>query len=270
MPAASATFIRGRSILAILALPMALAGCTATSSKPPASAESVRLYENKQFERAYEQSTAKANDRDLDFAQRQQAQLVAGLSAYELDRYDEAKRLLGPLTTSADRKLGGQAAAGLGLAHIATQNYDRAVEYLNQAGRQLEGDEGARANLFAGDCNAVLGRVQPARTAYQLALAQAKDQTLYTQIQRKLSTEGYTVQLGAFSKRENADRAAASFAATAKRAGLPPPTVVVDTVARGRTLYVVQTGRFKSLNEAQSAKSRLGTDSVVRELRAGQ
>ncbi|HVZ93925.1 MAG TPA: SPOR domain-containing protein [Phycisphaerales bacterium] len=250
--------------LVVLGAAIFLGGC-GTSSRSSAPPESVGLYQSRQFEAAYSSGQNEMNS-GRDFAARQRGQLMAGLSAYELKRYPEAKSLLGSLTTSEDAKLAGQAAAGLGLAYIATDDYARAAEYLVDASRKLEGDEAARAAMFAGDCHALLGRIESAKSMYRAAQSSVSDSSLAAQIQKRLSLDGFTVQVGAYSQKTNADRIMAGLKPRAKSLGLPEPKLVLEPDATGRTLYLVQLGRFKSLMEAQAAKNKLGREGVIRQV----
>jgi tetratricopeptide (TPR) repeat protein len=243
-----------------------LGGCQSQSKPNDSAQEAVGLYESKQYGPAYEQGKRGMDDTESDLNSRQHARLIAGLSANEMKRYAEARQLLGPLTTSDDTELAGHAAAGMGLAYIGAEDYSSASRYLSQGGRQLKGDEAARAFMFAGDCDTLLGRVTPARNNYQSALGLAKDPALYAQIQKKLNTEGFTVQVGAYTNKANADRTLAGLRSRTPALGLPAPTMMVDRDATGRTLYLVQVGRFAKLDDARTAMAKLGREAVVRQV----
>lgn len=243
--------------LVLLAAVIALGGCGQSAQ----TRRALEMYESRQYAEALREGEAAA--RSTRPPERDRASLIAGMSAYELKKYPEAERWLRPLTSNADREIAGRALATLGLIGVAREKYSAAAIDLASAGRRLRGDESARAWFFAGECHAILGRLDQARQSYNAALAVAQSQPLRSRIQARLSSAGYTLQVGAFSSRANADRAASAARARASSAGLAAPMIVAIPDATGRTIYLVHVGRFNSREEAVKARARFGSDAIV-------
>ncbi len=195
------------------------------------------------------------------------AALIAGMSAYELKKYPEAERWLRPASRSTDREIAGRALATLGLVNVARERYSTAAIDFSSAGRRLTADEAARAHFLAGECYSILGRLDAAQRAYALAGSLAKDASTRSRAANRMTATGYTLQIGAFSNRANADRTAATGAARAAAAALPAPAIVATPDATGRTIYLVQIGRFTTKEDAAIAKSKLQGDAVIVQMR---
>jgi tetratricopeptide (TPR) repeat protein len=262
MIAATRTYARPRLVTAwaALALVVAAVGCSGGASK-----RALDHYHEGRYAEALREGEQGAQTASPPESER--AALVAGMSAYELKRYAEAQRWLRLASLSADSTIGGRASATLGLVHVAQDRYSTAAIDLSAAGRRLEGDEAARAHYFAGECSSILGRLDAAKRSYEQARSLAQDPSLRMRISNRLRDSGYTLQLGAFSNRANADRALAAGASRAAKAGLPTPTITATPDVTGRTVYLVQTGRFTTKEEALAARARLGGDAVVVQMR---
>lgn len=196
----------------------------------------------------------------------EQARLIAGLSAHALKREADTRRWLTPLLASKDREISGRASAGLGLLEQEKSNHGRAAELLGAAAAQLDEDDGARAGYHAGESLNALGRANSARLQYEGALAKAKDTRLRNQIQMRLDTVrpgGFTVQIGAFGSRANADKAMRSAAPTAARFNLGQPTITERLGPGGKPVYVVQVGRFVTRDQAAAAQRNFGGATVA-------
>lgn len=256
----------GRVFALVAACAAALAAGCQSTRRAESSAGAASLYESRRYAEAYEEGKRGMDDADADLVSRQRSRLFAGLAANELKNYAEAKRLLGPLTASDEASIAGRAAAGLGLAYIGTEDYRRAAESFAQAAPRLQGDEAARAWMFAGDCRSLAGQVNEARIAHQSALNAARDPALRTQIQQKLAFGAFTVQVGAFSNRSNAEKALANLQSRAGGLGLGAPAIRAETNAVGKTIHAVQIGRFSTIAEAQAARAKIGGDAVVRQV----
>lgn len=188
--------------------------------------------------------------------------LIAGLASHALKEYSEAERLLTPLTSSRDSAIAGRAEAALGLIAVEQKQHEKAVGLLTSASRKLSGDEAARAAMKAGDCLMTLGRQTQARTQYTLAASMAVSPELKKAVADRQDSGNYTVQVGVFNSRVNAQRAVREIQAAAEGLGLQP-RIVERTDDRGRPTFVVQVGRFTSRQQAQQAKNRLGTGFMV-------
>ncbi len=237
-----------------------LAACSGGGSK-----RALELYQQRQYPEALregEQVAQSAKPPESD-----KAALIAGMSAYELKKYTEAERWLRPASRSSDPQIAGRASATMGLVNAARERYSPAAIDFSAAGRRLEGDEAARAHFFAGECYSILGRLDAAKRSYDQAKAAAQDPALRSRVSNRVNASGYTLQLGAFSNRANADKMLASASQRASKSGLASPTIIATPDATGRTIYLVQVGRFTTKEEAAVAKSRVGGDAVVVRMR---
>ncbi|MBX3357650.1 MAG: tetratricopeptide repeat protein [Phycisphaeraceae bacterium] len=195
--------------------------------------------------------------------ERETALLVQGMSAHAMGRMDEAERILKPLTTNADREIAGRAQATLGLIAKSRGQHTKAGELLADASGDLSGDFAAQAALRAGDSLAAAGQNTAAKTQYQSGLAEAQSTVLKKAIQSRLETGAFTVQLGVFVDRRNADRAAAAVAGRTSTAGLGRATVWKRAGSNGKTEYVVSAGRYDVRFQASAAQQRLGQGIVA-------
>ncbi len=186
-------------------------------------------YEAGLYASAFTKATREAEDSSG--SRRERAALIAGMSAHALDRNDEAERWVGPLTASQDREIAGRASATLGLIEQKRGRHARAVQLLQDAAGKLSGDEAARARAAA----AISSRAMEGGSVASLPSATPRG-----------SLGPYTLQLGAFSNRGNADGMARTAGDAARRAGLGEPQVTIDQDSKGRSLWVVRVGSFPS------------------------
>jgi tetratricopeptide (TPR) repeat protein len=246
--------------LVLLAIGLVLPGCSGKSSK-----RALDLYQQGQYPEALREGEQVAQTGKPPESDR--AALVAGMSAFELKKYEEAERWLRPASRSSDPLIAGRASATMGFVNVARERYSTAAIDFSSAGRRLQGDEAARAHFFAGECYSILGRLDAAERSYAQARSLAKDTGLRARVGNRQSSTGYTLQLGAFANRANADKTMSLGTQRASRAGLSPPTIVATPDAAGRTIYLVQVGKFTTKEEAAAAKSKLGGDAVVVQMR---
>ncbi len=265
----------GWFILGVLALVAFLGGCAsnqATSNNYNAQFASGRYSE------AYENSSKvalsmKAIDRD-------QASLVAGLSARALGRKDDAKHWLTPLTFNADPAITGKACVALGaIAHEEGRNKE-AADLFTKAGNRLSGDDAAHALMCAGDSLTALRKPAEATEMYEQAKAKVvNDQQLRVEIGDRLAgarsasapkassskpipakgTIGgrYTVQTGAFSTLKKAKTEAKKYVSQGSTKAIP------ITDSSGKKLYAVQVGRFSTKQDAEMVRRSVGHGAIV-------
>lgn len=249
------TTVRSIAAASILAL---LGACNHAG---PRYQSATQAYEAKDYSASLEMATKDAGRSHG--SKQDQAALIAGMSAHALKNTSEAHRWLDPLTKSEDPVIAGRAAAELGLLESEAGHHEAAVKYYDTASLKLSGDEQAHAEFMAGESYTALGRTDMARLSYRRAMATATDAGLKSQIESRLSLAGYTLQVGAFADRINAERAASKVLPTASKLGLDQPRVVPRTGANGRTLYAVQVGSFKDKTQADQARNRFGPTAVV-------
>ncbi len=235
-----------------------LGGCQ-SSGPPPIRA--IDAYEGGDYPRAYRLATEQYNDAGGSAADR--SALVAGLSAHAMGRTRDAERWLDPLRSSGTPGVAGRAGATVGLIALSRGDYERASALLERSTRRLEGEASARAHYHAAEAFALGGRPETARLHLRLALAQSLDPDLRTAARDRLDNRAYTVQLGAFSSIENAQRSAQEVGAAVRAVGLDAPLIVEHRSAAGRTLYLVQAGTFATRAEAERVRVQLRRNSVV-------
>lgn len=196
-------------------------------------------------------------------ARQEEAELIAGMSARNLNKLPEAERHLKPLTTSADKAIAGRASAEMGIIEAQRGHHEASLRYFDDAGDKLEGDDAARAMFQAGESAMAAGRTEMARLQYRRALERTSDPTLRNTIESRLSLKGFTLQVGAFASRINADKAVTKAMPVAQRLKIEAPRVLTRVGPNGRDLFVVQMGTFTSERDAQMACKRAGAGVVV-------
>lgn len=242
---------------------LAITGCASGSrSGSRAAPDYLTSYTSRDYASAYDQAAAAAGSSSG--AARDEAALVAGLSAHALERPDEAERWLSPLRDHADAGVSGRASATLGLIEQSRGNHEQAVGLLTAASDKLAGDEAARAALFAGDSYAAMGQPEQARAQYARAQSLVRtDASIKEMIAERQRGGTYTVQLGAFASKKNAQTQASKTQAAASKLGLGAPRVVQHRDTKGRQLYAVRVGRFSTAQQAQEAMGKLGMGGIV-------
>lgn len=247
-----------------------LLGACSSSQKAP-QADYRELYNQHQYAEAYK--AALQAETEGSSVQKEQAALIAGLSAAALGKNDEAQKILRPLLSSGDQTVSGKAAAQLGLIAYQEDRHAEASDLLTQASSKLTGDEAARASLYAGDALRAQGRSSEARASYERAQSQVQnDSTLKVLISDRLAavtgnqavgTGPYTVQLGAFSSFQRAQVQADRYRTRAQSAGFPSPRIVQTTSQKGAKVYAVRVGRFQNRGAAEVVQRKLGADAQI-------
>ncbi len=211
----------------------------------PSDGSAAGDYEAGLYASAYTKATKEAGA--TSGARHERAALIAGMSAHALDRNADAEHWLGPLTMSKDKEIAGRASATLGLIEQERGRHARAAQLLNEAADKLSGDEAYRARSAAAmSSRAMEGGGSGGRIA------------------GPAGTLGpFTLQLGAFSSRANADKMASTSSASARRAGLGEPQVSVDQDSKGRSLWVVRVGSFPSRAAAMRGQRTFSKSVVV-------
>jgi cell division septation protein DedD len=223
-----------------------LAGCESTTHV--ANLEQAREhYDGQNYTMAYLRSKEAANAAPAG-AKRDEAMYLAGLSAAQVGKDDEATQYLEKAMRSDNPAIVGRAASQLGLLQLANHRpreaaslFARAASNLDGHAAQLAAQHAARAWHDAGD---------EAEAAKWRAIGWP---------QRYGGTgTAFSVQIGAFLDRNHAEVAARSVRTDAARAGLDPVRIVPTHDERGRSLYLVQLGRFASRSAADHARQELG------------
>lgn len=191
--------------------------------------------------------------------QAEEAAYYAGLSAHQLNDLPTAHRYLNVAGNSDDHKLAGQAWGEMAVVYAQQRNYDLSARSALRAADLLTGEEKANALFRAGASLQKLGnRMDQARDCLTQARKLTQDRALAQKIDEQLAMVGYTIQVGAYSTEDGARKAAQQLAATSGRLRLGTPQVLHSTDARGRSMYLVQIGRFASDADAQQQRRQLG------------
>ncbi len=243
-------------------------GCGSASKGAAANPNYIQDYEARRYQQAYEGARGAAPN--LKGVAKEQALLIQGESAHALNKNPESKLILRPLTESTDARISGQAAATLGLIYQEEGDFDDGAKFLQLASTKLDGDASARAALYAGDCLKAQGQTAEARKMYEQAQSQVRtDSSLRGMIADRLSggsTAGvgkFSLQVGAYSTRQRAQAQADRLRQTAANLDLGSPTIV-ETVAKGKSLYTVRIGKFTSREAAQKAAKGLGVEATIK------
>lgn len=270
--------ICARAVVCMLALALVLpmTGCSG-SGQTGANSDYVKAFKSGRYSTSYELAS-KATARGSG-AQREQAALIAGLSAHALNRDAEAVKFLTPLPKSADKKIAGDAGAALGLIAVEKSEYAKAAELLTAAGRNLEGDSAGRAFMYAGDAYKSMGKTTEARGMWSLAQTKVPDDSaLRVLIGDRLNASAgrgpglatqpgvqpqagggetrWSVQVGAFSSFTNAQKQLGRF----KAWGLPR---VVEMNKGGKQLFAVRVGIYTTRAEADRIKASIGKEATI-------
>ncbi|HLP85217.1 MAG TPA: SPOR domain-containing protein [Phycisphaerales bacterium] len=237
----------------------------------------VALYASGSYSDAYEGAVAAAGSEKG--PRRDEAALIAGLSSHALNRNSEAVRWLAPLENRNDRQVSGKASATMGLIAQERGEHETAARLLSKAASRLEGDEAARAAMYAGDSFKQLGQSQQAEESYQNARRLVvNDGDLRVMIgdriagkaitSRPTTTAGaskgtattrnsmLTVQIGAFSSMETAQKEAQKVASRAN-------VRIVPILSGGKRLYAVRVGQFSNRDAAETIRKQIGGKAVV-------
>lgn len=217
--------------------------------------------------------------------EREQASLVAGLSAHSLGNNIQAKQYLQPLAYSQNAEIAGKANATLGLIADSEGDMAGAARSFELAGSKLSGDEAARAYLHAGDAYTAAGNKTLAQSMYKRGSTMVTgDPGLAAAIRERMNatsttasaapgmtpgggfgdapTGPFSIQLGAFGNRANAEKLAAEVAANASAMGMGQPRIV-PTTRNGQTLFAVRVGGFNDRRAAATARDRFGKGGFV-------
>lgn len=181
-------------------------------------------------------------------ADRDEAALVAGQSAMQLGRLNEAGLYLDRAARSNEHEVAARAKASLGLLRFAEGDYRASAALLLEAEPALEAADQAKARRFAARAYEAAGDSEQARAV----LARSGGSIAY------LQTSRFALQVGAFRDRFRAERAAQSAASDARVIGPDPVRIVTRDDAAAGSLHIVQFGSWSSRQAASQARSRLG------------
>lgn len=194
---------------------------------------------------------------------RDDAALIAGLSAQRLGNTRAAERFLIQAAHSRDAGIAGDALASLGLLYSEQGRYDKAADVLLLGAQRLSGQSRANAYFYAAIAQQKLGRTAQARDTFVLARNNSRDPQFIQRVNEMLDVTGYTLQIGAFKEPENARRAAEEIAERAISLRLGYPKIVGITGRDGEPMSAVQVGSFATFDSASQVRTQLGESTMV-------
>jgi cell division septation protein DedD len=271
----------------LLASGLLLGACTATPSRTASNTPYVEAFAASRYSDAYDAAVeAAAQTRGH---KQEEAALVAGLSAHALGRNAEAERWLAALEASTDLSISGKSSATLGLMAQERGEHQSASRLLSQAAKKLQGDEAARAAIYAGDSFHAIQKPSDAQAMYLLAQRRATQDSLRVMVSDRLagnippartasltpsgsttppsttlrpapagpSKQRLTVQVGAYTRSSSAQ-------AQARRLMDRYSVRVVPILsAQNRQLFAVRVGEFSSRDAAEAVRRNLGGTAAV-------
>ena len=194
---------------------------------------------------------------------RDKAAYLAGLSAYQLGDLYEAQRHLATAVKSPDRATAGKAKAVLGLVRVKQHRPHEAAVLLAEASGALTGENSRQAAYQAALARQEAGDKTLAGTWLRIGDAQQTTGQRALAISPRLEAGRFSLQAGAFRRRQHADKAARSVADVAQQHRLGGIRVIESRDDRGRILYFVQFGRFESRSAASTARRLIGRLDVI-------
>ncbi len=252
-------------LLALSAALLACGGCASSKAAGGGALPDMKAvmadYEAGHFLQAY--TGAVSLYRRSVVPERDEAAYLAGLSAYRLQRYEDADRYLSPLVRIASTDVAGRAAGTMGLVELERGRYREAAEYFKKAADRLEGQGKAEAAYRAGLAYKESNLHSLARVQFIIARGASSDAAFQAKVDRELKTSGYTLQLGVFSSRSNAEAVVREFQSS-RAASIGEARIVTTEGSRGETLYYVHVGTFTSYSAAIRGRALLDQPAIVR------
>lgn len=250
-----------RNAITMMLVAMAVGGSTGCDNGMTVTPDQVRRY----YQRGdYQQSKARAlllRDNSVGRTH-EEAQFIAGMSAYRLGQDDQAMRLLEPMSTHADGRIAGPASATVGLILAEANDDERALTYLRRAQASLSGEDQARAYYHQALVEQKMGFWSSARAHLRIAEQQSTNPGLRRQIRQRRDARAFALQLGAYSNQKLAERRAGDIRSRLQAMRLDGPKIVPTHTSVARRLYLVQAGRFDTHAQARAAMHRLDDDDV--------
>lgn len=241
-------------------LVLVLGGCAYTQNGPDQVQASQAAFARGDYAQAHASalralSTVRGQERE-------EAAYLAGVSAYKLGYLQTAERYLTQASNSRDVSMSTDALSTLGLIYSQSGRYAQAADAFLRSADHQSGEDRAQAYFYGGIALQKLGRWPQARTSLLLARQSTRDANLRSRIDEQLAVTGYTIQLGAFSSRSNADKLAQQYALRASRSKLGS-VFVTPSNGSGGVMYLVQVGRFATFSAASTGRDRLGVKDTV-------
>ncbi|MBM4051357.1 MAG: hypothetical protein FJ270_01255 [Planctomycetes bacterium] len=268
--------------MAALALVLVSLGCESNREVGTPIDRAREYYEDGDMDDAFGLSTEAAASSDALTAQR--GQLVAGLSAMDLNRPDAESWLL-KASAGPDRECAGTALASMATIQERSGRIEVAAQSMHRASMMLSGSEQARARSEAQRlAKAIPPKSKPAPDAAQSANLDTRSGTAKQagtnkpEVPKKAAksdpaskasaplakpaSQKWTLQAGAFESKKKADVLASELEKETDARGLPVPEVVSVKV-RGKIMYRVQVGIYDSRELAKAALETWGRKGIL-------
>lgn len=248
-------------VVLLIAALAGLGGCATQSTGGPTIKSITADYDAGHFQEAYNAAVTLSRRGDLDM--RDQASYLAGLSAYRMQKYLSVDRYLAPLIHAPNPAVAGRAAGTLGLADMERGDFREAATHFKNAADRLKGQEKAEATYRAGLAYREAGLTSQARIQFVIAQGESKDAAFLAKINHELKSNGFTLQLGVFASRANAETMAREFQSTSAATQLGRATIVSGRGDRGELLYYVRVGMFNSYTSALRARDLVDQPAII-------
>ena len=248
------------SLTSLITILLVMSGCDET--KTVTIDDAFSHYDRGAYRDAYEVAKSQNSGQNAD-----SGNFIAGLSAYRLGKAIDAIRHLKAVSNTSHPEMSTTANATLGLIYEGRQDYSSALRYYTKALKHAKNEDLARTHYQVGVVQQKLGQWSSARSHFSLASTKTRNYALKAQAMQKLNATGFTIQLGAYASRSNANKRAVAVSSVSKRLGFGSPRIVMSKISSGATRYLVQVGRFSTYESARSGQRRLGqSDSAVASL----
>ncbi len=230
-----------------MAATLLIAGCESAPKARGRLDPAIAHYEAQRWDLAHERAMEVVRAPGVSVDDREQAGYLAGLAAFRAGNHSEAELRLQPLTAANNRNLRASAQAVMGQIRLEQNRYVEAAGLFESAASGLDGHDAQQAHRFAAIAHEQSGNLRAAEAARTAAERSGT-----------VMRSGFTLQVGAFSERRRAERAAADAQSIATARGFGTVAVRPTFDSRGRALYLVQFGQFPTRQAAARAKEVIG------------
>jgi tetratricopeptide (TPR) repeat protein len=242
--------MRRTLLLATTCLIGGLGGCASTPSRGSDVQMAVDRYEAGRYDECYHEAMDLLKTESGD--DRAAAAYLAGLSAYRLDRREEAELRLRTAAEGGDREVTARAQAMLGVIRLEQGRYQDARGLLRDASPGLDESDAREATRLA-DSAAGGPVVETEWMATSL-------QTSSTPRHATSSGDGacFALQAGAFREEDRAQTVARELTGVLRNRMADPVQIIATKDSWGRSLHLVHFGAFTTRQEAASFRRQLG------------
>ena len=264
--------MRWMVMVACAAALTALTGCPGDSTAPTLASATDR-YDAGQYELALAEGEAVVSRGPA--GDRAQAELIAGMAAFQLDRFDAAERHLLAAERSGVPGIRGRARVMLANIRLEQGRAADAAALFDSGATDLTGADAEKARRYAalardGQLGSGQQRTSPPKPATKVAAGPATPPAAsppkVPPSPAPIETGGdatadaralFTVRAGAYTTEAAAKRRVKALAADVRRTKSPEPHIAAVNTKDGDTLYAVRIGTFRSRADAEALLKRL-------------